>query len=151
MFLLRTAFWLSLVILLLPAEEAPKGVHQAAYSQSGLDAGTVIGAAQATFNDIAGICERSPAVCATGRAALDVFKRKALYGAHRIMEMLGGDGNAGGSVVPGEPAAVAPQPAGDREAAVSTRARARPTASQHTLQPADMEPVWNEPIKDRPV
>ena len=89
MFLIRTAFWLSVIILLLPAEESSTGPQQAA--QANVDATSVISAARSTVSDISGICERSPDVCQTGGAALDTFVKKARYGAGLVSRAIWGD------------------------------------------------------------
>ncbi len=78
MFLLRTAFWLSLVIFLLPAD-----------SESGDEAPRVtafqaISAAQTAFSDLSQFCTRNPDVCVTGSAAFGVFADKVRYGAKMI-------------------------------------------------------------------
>ena len=78
MFLIKTAFWLSLVILLIPGnpetgEEAPRvGALQA------------LSAAQATVADMTAFCDRNPDVCTTGGAAFKVFADKARNGARMI-------------------------------------------------------------------
>lgn len=78
MFLLRTAFWLSLVIFLLPAD-----------SESGADAPRVtafqaISAAQTAISDLSQFCTRNPDVCVTGSAAFGVFADKMRYGAKMV-------------------------------------------------------------------
>ncbi|MHA1158356.1 MAG: DUF5330 domain-containing protein [Alphaproteobacteria bacterium] len=83
MFLIRTAFWLSLVILLIPGnpdtgQDAPRvGALQA------------LSAMQATFTDMTGFCDRNPAVCTTGEAAFRVFGDKARNGARMIYDYFG--------------------------------------------------------------
>src|SRR5229473_3424351 len=77
MFLVRSAFWLSVVVLFLPNDpdnEAPRvTLFQA------LDAGP------AAVSDMSQLCDRNPDVCATGGAALDVIVDKARHG----LKMLG--------------------------------------------------------------
>ena len=142
MFILRTAFWLSLVILLLPAEDPPAGAQDAAYSGEGLTASNVISAAQTTINDISGICTRSPDVCEVGGAALDVFVRKAKYGANRVMEMLSDEPAAGEmKAIPAAPV--------ERQATADDPEMLKTPASQNTLKPEDMEPAWKAPASDR--
>jgi hypothetical protein len=83
MFIIKTAFWLSLVILCLPAgEESDQAV------QTSVDAGSAITAAQSTFADLSGFCDRNPDVCETGGTLLASFGLKARYGALMIYEYL---------------------------------------------------------------
>lgn len=86
-FLLRAAFWLSLVVLLIPADptEAPR--RGEARSVSTFEA---IGAAQSTFEDLRGFCSRNPNACETGKTALDGFGAKARTGARWVYEQLDG-------------------------------------------------------------
>ncbi len=71
MFLIRTAFWLTLVILLLPtnAEEQRQ----------------VYGTAEAAVKDMRTFCTRNPEVCAKSRDAFHVFSQKAQFGAQMLM------------------------------------------------------------------
>jgi hypothetical protein len=74
MFLIRTAFWLSLIILLLPTNED--------------DQRTVYGAAEAAVRDMSSFCTRNPDVCAKSRDAFDVFSQKAEFGARMVMDFM---------------------------------------------------------------
>lgn len=86
MFLLRAAFWLTLAVMLIPAD--PKTGTEAP-SVSALEA---FGAARATISDISGFCERNPNVCVTGSAALDVLAEKAQNGARLLYRYLDDNG-----------------------------------------------------------
>jgi hypothetical protein len=93
MFLLRAAFWLSVVILFLPGDP-----------QSGTDAPRVTAiqalmAARATIADMSGFCDRNPDVCVTGSAALGAFTEKAENGARMIFRYF--DGAAAGKPAAG--------------------------------------------------
>ncbi|WP_421724276.1 DUF5330 domain-containing protein [Bauldia sp.] len=81
MFLIRIVFWLSIVVLLMPANpetgEAPRVTVMNAML-----------AARATVTDLSGFCERNPDVCVTGRAAAEVFAEKAENGARMIYRYL---------------------------------------------------------------
>ena len=66
-FIIRSIFWLSLVLLLLPIG-GTGGQDSAETPQVG--ALQALGAAREAITDMIGICERKPEVCATGRAAL---------------------------------------------------------------------------------
>jgi hypothetical protein len=82
MFLLRAAFWLSVVILLIPADpetgtEAPR-----------VSAIETIVAARATIADMSAFCERNPGVCVTGHSVARLFVDKAEYGARLLYQYL---------------------------------------------------------------
>ncbi len=85
-FLLRVAFWLSLVILLIPADPS----YQAATKGRNVSTFEAIGAAQAAFDDAKGFCGRNPSACDVGRTALDGFGAKARTGARWVYEQLDG-------------------------------------------------------------
>lgn len=74
MFLIRTAFWAALVIMLLPTDTQSQ--HQ------------VFGVARAAFTDVASFCDRNPDVCIQSKAAFDKFSEKAEFGAKLIMDMV---------------------------------------------------------------
>lgn len=71
MFLLRTAFWLAIVVLLLPTD---------AQQQS-----QVYGTAEAAVKDVTGFCSRNPSVCEKGKDAFSVFVHKAQFGAQMVI------------------------------------------------------------------
>lgn len=86
-FLLRVAFWLSLVILLIPADP-----RLAAEQSEGRDVSTfeAIDAAHSTWEDVKGFCARNPAACDVGRSALDIFAAKARTGVRWVARQLDG-------------------------------------------------------------
>lgn len=78
MFLLRTAFWLSVVVILLPGdpetgEDAPR-----------VSAFQALSAAQSAAHDLSQFCDRNPDVCETGGAAFTVFSEKVRYSARQL-------------------------------------------------------------------
>jgi hypothetical protein len=82
MFLLRAAFWLSVVIMFIPADPQ---------SNSPAPRVTVIEslvAARAVVADFSQFCERNPDVCVTGNAAFHVFAEKAQNGARMLYRYL---------------------------------------------------------------
>ena len=107
MFLLRTAFWLSVVVLLLPADT---GSGDKAPRVTAFEA---MIAARAAVNDLSQFCDRNPDVCETSGTAFHVFADKVRYGAKMIYgyfgnEKAGREAPAGASStlkpVDGEPA-----------------------------------------------
>jgi hypothetical protein len=111
-FLIRMAFWFSLVLLALPL--GPGG-ESGARQVGALEA---LFAASEAVTDIAGMCERKPDVCETGKAAIStvgVRAREASRIAYEALETQSGgaDATVTGSVpVPREPV---PQESGLQE------------------------------------
>lgn len=88
LFLIRTAFWLSVVVLLIPGspqtnDEAPRVTLFEAVAA----AGTAVA-------DMSGFCDRNPDVCTTGNAALHVFADKVRNGTHMIYSFFDGSDSA---------------------------------------------------------
>lgn len=71
-FLIRTAFWFSLVLLFIPFDlsDGEGSVDTVSPIQAFFAAKDAVG-------DIAGMCERKPDVCETGRSALQTIGLKA--------------------------------------------------------------------------
>lgn len=72
MFLIRTAFWLCLLILLLPTDEQEQRV--------------VYGNAEAAVKDLSSFCTRNPEVCEASKDAAHTFSKKAQFGAQMLMD-----------------------------------------------------------------
>jgi hypothetical protein len=71
-FLIRTAFWLSIVIMLLPTPESMKT------PDSGIGAAQAVTAASATVSDMGQFCSRQPEACQVGSQALTYLGHKAV-------------------------------------------------------------------------
>lgn len=82
-FLLRTAFWLTLVLVLIPL-----GTGQENEPVESVDPVSAFLAAQATVSDIGGFCDRNPRACATGGDALTAIGSRARDGARIVYEYL---------------------------------------------------------------
>ncbi|GAA0772659.1 hypothetical protein E1180_02335 [Roseibium denhamense] len=82
-FLLRTAFWLTLVLVLIPlgSDKASEPVEQ-------VDPVSAFLAAQATVSDIGSFCDRNPSACEAGGSALNVIGSRARDGARIVYEFL---------------------------------------------------------------
>lgn len=76
MFLIRTAFWLTLIILLLPTNEQ--------------DQNKIYGTAEAALKDLQTFCVRNPGVCEKSGDAFEVFAQKAQFGARMLMDFVSG-------------------------------------------------------------
>lgn len=74
MFLIRTAFWLTLVILLLPANKGEQV--------------QILGTAEAAIQDVRTFCVRNPEVCEKSKTAFYGFSEKAQFGAKMLMSFI---------------------------------------------------------------
>jgi Family of unknown function (DUF5330) len=119
MFLLRTAFWIGVVLALLPTF-GPKQSAPAA----GFGATEAVTAASATFGDMIQFCNRQPQACAAGAQFASAFGQRAEAGAKMLYEIVG-----------------------EKLAKTNGGADADTTASlsQNTLTSADLAPGWRGP------
>ena len=85
-FLIKMAFWFSLVLLALPLDPAGNG--------AGVSPIQAFFAARAAVDDMSGICERKPDVCEVGKAALQTIGVRARETARIAYEMLEENGAA---------------------------------------------------------
>src|SRR5271154_5265863 len=82
-FLLRMAFWLGLVLVLLPI-----GAAQRSPSGGEVSATEAISAASATVGDLRGFCERQPEACTVGSQVATAIGYRAQAGAKMLYEAL---------------------------------------------------------------
>ena len=104
-FLLRMAFWLGLVLVLLPMDKTPESDK---LPQIG--ASEAVTAASGVVSDMSRFCVRQPAACEIGGQAATVIGHRAQAGARKVYQIITdkkGDhtGSIGGAR---EPGAVAP-------------------------------------------
>ena len=126
-FLLRMAFWLTIILALLPSGGSQPTPN---VNVSALEA---MSAAKATVTDMGSFCGRQPDACSVGSQAAVAIGHRAQAGAKMVYDYLNGHfgsqdagtaTNAGTSNVPPIPT---------------------PRPSQHTLSPADLAPGWRGP------
>jgi hypothetical protein len=132
MFLIRTAFWLSVVILLLPTPDSMK-------SEGGIGTAQAVSAASATVSDMKQFCARQPEACEIGSQALTQFGHKAQASAKWVYDFLTEKlGPAPGATeTAAEPAKAAPA--------------SLESTSQQTLTPSDTLPAWRGPQRQADV
>jgi hypothetical protein len=129
-FLLKMAFWLGVVLVLLPSggtSSAPK---------VDISAGDAFTAARATVTDAQKFCERQPDTCEIGSQAAVAIGHRAQAGAKMVYKFLNeklGPNEQGPETTP----SVTPVGAG------VPLPTARP--SQQTLTPDDLAPAWRGP------
>lgn len=88
-FLIRMAFWFSLVLLALPLD--PAGGD----GSPGVNPIQAFFAAREAVDDLSGICERKPDVCEVGKAAMQTIGVRAKEGARIAIDMLEEQGTTG--------------------------------------------------------
>jgi len=84
-FLFKTAFWLAVAIMFLPAGEGGREETQTALSAS-----EAIHAASSAIGDMRDFCDRNRQTCEVGGEALRTFGLKAQYGAKLLYDYLDG-------------------------------------------------------------
>jgi hypothetical protein len=133
MFLLRMAFWLTIVFALLPGH--PKSAsdtvatHAAGATnavatmaaETKVDPIQALGAASAAMSDASGFCGRQPQACAIGAQVLEVVGERAEAGARLVLSYVG--------------AQIA-----EEKRKVAERAIGRPATD--TLTTDDLGPAW---------
>ena len=111
-FLLRMAFWLGLVLVLLPREKTTESdkLPQVGASQA-------VSAATAAVSDMSQFCKRQPAACEVGGQAATVIGHRAQEGARKLYQIIT-DKRAPdhtGSIGGGDEAAALPAAAAPRD------------------------------------
>jgi hypothetical protein len=82
-FLLRMAFWLGLVLVLLPRDKTPESEK---LPQVG--ASEAVSAATAAVSDVSQFCKRQPAACEVGGQAATVIGERAQAGARKLYRII---------------------------------------------------------------
>lgn len=82
-FLLRTAFWLTLVLALIPIGSGGSDTES-----KSIDPVAAYFAAQAAVSDLSGFCDRNPSACETGSEAIAAIGARARDGARIVYEYL---------------------------------------------------------------
>jgi hypothetical protein len=83
MFLLRMAFWLGLVLVLLPREKTPESDKLPQIGPA-----EAVSAATAAVNDVGQFCKRQPAACEVGGQAATVIGQRATDGARKLYQII---------------------------------------------------------------
>lgn len=121
-FLVRVAFWLSVVVMLLPSNQSSNGPQ--------VGPAEAVSAASAAVSDMRQFCGRQPEACTIGSHAATVFGQKAQAGAKMLYEFLTD------KVTPAVTGSISQA----RSKKPDTVGR-----SQDTLTSADLAPAWHGP------
>ena len=125
------AFWLGVVLVLLPSGSAQHAAQTSDVGTSG-----AISAASATVQDMRGFCTRQPDACTVGSQVAVSLGYRAQAGAKMLYDFL--------------TEALAPKDTGALPHAAAPRGIAKieqaKSNSQNTLTPADLAPAWRGPL-----
>ena len=158
MHIIRTAFWLSAVIMFLPASNDNDPNSGKPQKVSYVQTSDMISAASAAADDLGSFCVRQPGVCETGSQAFQLFKAKARTGV-RMLYDLTQDGDAPVTVDLDQKADhITTASIGNRDMKALVRriqtgsangklAGNSGEASKSTLTIEDLIPAWTEPRK----
>src|SRR5450631_3191470 len=122
-FLLRMAFWLTVVCVLLPSGT------KSSSPDAQIDATQAASMAGAAVSDMRGFCERQPDACAVGGKVAVAIGHKAEAGARTIYDFI--------------TATIEKSAPADKTADKAVPAAA---PGQGTLTPTDLAPVWHAPV-----
>jgi uncharacterized protein DUF5330 len=128
-FLIRMAFWLSVVLVLLPSG----GGKQTAPGAE-IGASEAVSVASATVSDMRQFCARQPEACALGSQAAVAFGHRAQAGAKMVYELIS--------------ERAAPRVTGSIANAGTKPVTSAVKSSQNTLTAADLAPTWRGPRRD---
>jgi hypothetical protein len=82
-FLLRMAFWLGLVLVLLPRDKTPESEKLPQ-----VNASEAVSAATAAVSDMGQFCKRQPQACEVGGQAATVIGHRAQDGARKLYQII---------------------------------------------------------------
>ena len=140
-FLLRMAFWLGLVLVLLPSVTTQQGP-----AAGEVRASEAISAASATVDDLRGFCGRQPEACTVGSQVATAIGYKAQAGAKMLYDLLSE------TMAPRETGSLPASPGGRGGVKTASAKATAQKASQNTLTSDDLAPSWRGPPtrKDNP-
>ena len=144
-FLLRMAFWLGLVLVLLPTDKSPdqdKGPQ--------IGASDAISAATAAVSDMSQFCTRQPAACTVGGQAATVIGERAQSGARKVYQFITDKAEKNEKKAP-EPAEKAAKKTPDHTGSIGTPDDPQPADAdtvifaRQTLTQDDLAIEWQAP------
>lgn len=125
-FLVRMAFWLGLVLVLLPTEKTPE-----TDKLPQIGATEAVTAAGAAMSDMSQFCVRQPAACEIGSQAATVIGHRAQAGARKVYQLI-------------------TEKKPDHTGSIGRADEAEHNAPADTLTLDDLKADWRGPIADAP-
>jgi hypothetical protein len=144
-FLLRMAFWLGLVLVLLPTDKTPD--QDKAPQVAASDA---IAAASAAVSDMSQFCARQPTACAVGGQAASVIGARAQSGAKKVYQFITDKPEKHEKKTP-DAAEKSDKKAPDHTGSIGSVAEAAtdaPAVSHQTLTADDLQIEWQAPSSE---
>lgn len=133
-FLLRMAFWLTVVCVLLPS-----GGEKSSSPDVQVNAVQAVTLASAAVSDMRGFCERNADACVVGGKVATVIGHRAEAGARTIFEFVS-------NKLTDSKSASAEEPAPARVVGVSATGALAAPAIKGTLTQSDLKPAWHAPV-----
>jgi hypothetical protein len=127
-FLLRLAFWVGLVLVLLPRDKAPETDKAAPQ----INASEAVSAATAAVSDMTQFCKRQPAACEVGSQAATAIGQRAQGGARKLYQIITDKPDKSDKRAPDHTGSI-----GGMESAEAAQSEAH-----DTLTPDDMQIEW---------
>jgi len=131
-FLLRMAFWLTIVCVLLPGSG-----EKAQSPEAKIDAVQAVTLASAAVSDMRGFCDRNPDACVVGGKVATAIGHRAEAGARTIIDFVSNK-LADNKAAPAEEMA--------RIVPVTETGAIGKTIQHGTLTPSDLKPAWHAPV-----
>lgn len=127
MFLIRMAFWVGVVVVLLPTDERQQA--------------RVYGTAVATVERVTTFCERNAQACAAGAEMWSTFVKKAEFGVRMAIDLATSSGRKDEDATPprSQPTSAKVKPEAKPEPKPDIKV---PAAVRGTLTPSDLTPAW---------
>jgi Family of unknown function (DUF5330) len=135
-FLLRLAFWVGLVLVLLPRDKTPDQDKVAPQ----INASEAVSAATAAVSDMTQFCKRQPAACEVGSQAATAIGQRAQGGARKLYQIITDKPDKSDKRAPDHTGSI-----GGMESA-----EAAPSEAHDTLTPDDMQIEWQGPSPSSP-
>ena len=134
-FLLRMAFWLGLVLVLLPRDPTPESEKAPQ-----IGASEAISAATAAASDMGQFCKRQPAACEVGGQAATAIGQRAQDGARKIYKIIT---DKKPDITDKQPGATAKKP--DHTGSIDSGSAVAAASSDDALTADDMAIEWQLP------
>lgn len=128
-FLLRMAFWLTVVCVLLPS-----GGTKSTLPNAQIDATQAVSLANAAVSDVRGFCDRQPDACDVGGKMASAIGHKAEAGARTLYAFI---------TAKLSERSMSTDQSTPRMVSVSASGHGVPKG---TLTPADLQPTWQAPV-----
>jgi len=130
-FLLRVAFWLTLVCVLVPGSKSNA-------PDAKIDAGQAFTVASAAMSDARGFCERQPQACSAGGEVAAAIGHKAEDGARTLYQLIS-------EKLADKPAEKAAPKRDEIAEKIAETGHTVPVATRGTLTASDLQPAWHGP------